>query len=102
MAPPQVTSAAAMALNLDASEDTIPGGWDIANPGGTSNYSTAVRIYDPLGEAHQVQVYFTKTAAQAWTWNGVIDGSDVQGGGPPGPRCFTVPEPWPLMRRRDN
>ena len=33
MAPPQVTSAAAMALNLDASEDTIPGGWDIANPG---------------------------------------------------------------------
>jgi len=80
MAAPQVTSTASISLNLDATETAIATGWNIANPAGTSNYSTAVSIYDPLGEAHQVQVYFTKTAPQTWTWNAVLDGSDVQGG----------------------
>jgi len=78
MAAPRVTSEASMVLNLDATETALT--WDPANPGGTSNYSTATRIYDSLGNAHNIQVYFTKTGAQAWDWNAMIDGSDVQGG----------------------
>jgi flagellar hook protein FlgE len=78
MAAPQVTSEASMVLNLDATEASLT--WDPANAGGTSNYSTATQIYDSLGNAHNIQVYFTKTGAQAWDWNAMIDGSDVQGG----------------------
>jgi len=76
----QQTTTAAMVLNLDATETAIAGGWLIANPTGTSNYSTPISVYDTLGTAHEVQVYFTKTGNQAWTWNAVLDGSDVSGG----------------------
>ena len=78
MAAPRVTTEASMVLNLDATETALT--WDPLNPGGTSNYSSATRIYDSLGNAHNVQVYFTKTGPQAWDWHAMIDGSDVQGG----------------------
>ena len=84
MAAPRVTSEADVVLNLDATETPVAGGWLIGSPGTTSNYSTAMQIYDSLGSAHNVQVYFTNTGLQAgvptWTWNAVVDGSDVQGG----------------------
>jgi len=78
MASPRVTSEASMVLNLDATETALT--WDDTNPGGTSNYSTATQIYDSLGNAHNIQIYFTKTGAQAWDWHAMMDGSDVQGG----------------------
>jgi len=78
MAAPQVTSEATMVLNLDATETALT--WNPADPGGTSNYSTAVQVYDSLGSPHNIQVYFTKTGTQAWDWHAMIDGSDVQGG----------------------
>jgi flagellar hook protein FlgE len=82
LAAPQVTSTASMVLNLDATDTPVAGGWDITNPGASSNYSTATQIFDSLGNGHNVQVFFTKTGAQAWQWNAVIDGSDIQGGTP--------------------
>ncbi len=79
MIPPKVTGEVDTSLNLDSTKST--GVWNIADPGGTSHYSTAVKIYDTLGESHNIQVYFTKTAApQTWSWNAVIDGGDVNGG----------------------
>lgn len=78
IAPPQATTTASMVLNLDATSTTTA--WNIATPGTTSNYSTALQVYDSLGSAHNVQVYFTHTGAAAWDWNAVIDGSDVNGG----------------------
>jgi flagellar hook protein FlgE len=80
MISPQVTGAIDMVLNLDASE--TPTTWDINDPSNTSHFSTGVTVYDSLGQSHQIQVYFTKTADQTWQWNAVIDGSDVQGGTP--------------------
>ena len=67
-----------MVLNMDASATTNT--FDITDPGGTSEYSTALTIYDSLGKSHVITTYFTKTAAQAWQWNATIDGSDVQAG----------------------
>ncbi len=78
MVPPKVTGEVDISLNLDSTK--APGAWLITDPGGTSHYSTAVKIYDTLGEDHNIQVYFTKTAPQAWSWNAVIDGGDVNGG----------------------
>jgi flagellar hook protein FlgE len=78
MSAPQLTSEASMTLNLDATETALT--WSAADPTGTSNYSTALQVYDSLGSSHNIQVYFTKTGAQAWGWHAMIDGSDVQGG----------------------
>jgi flagellar hook protein FlgE len=78
MVDPKVSASVDMVVNLDASEtaDTF----DITDPGGSSQYSTALTIYDSLGKSHTITTYFTKTAAQAWQWNATIDGSDVVGG----------------------
>jgi flagellar hook protein FlgE len=78
--PPNVTSEIDMVLNLDVSETPLV--WDINNPTTTSHFTTGLSLFDSLGQSHQVQVYFTKTADQTWAWNSVMDGSDVQGGTP--------------------
>ncbi len=82
MIPPRVTSLVNMTLNLDATESPIVGGFDIDNPSRTSHFSTALNIYDSLGQSHQIRVFFTKVSDQTWQWNALIDGADVQGGTP--------------------
>lgn len=76
MIPPQVTGQIDMVLNLNAAEE-VTSAFSIIDPGGTSNFSTAVTVYDTLGDSHQIQVYFTKTSAQQWAWNAAIDGGDL-------------------------
>ncbi len=78
MIPPIATSDVEMVVNLDAGDDLRV--WDPTDPSATCNFSTAMKIYDTLGQSHQVQVFFTKTAAQTWEWHAMIDGSDIQGG----------------------
>jgi flagellar hook protein FlgE len=78
MISPDTTSEVDMVLNLNSAEGTKT--FDITDPGTTSNYSTALTVYDTLGQSHTITVYFSKTAAQTWDWNSVIDGSDVNGG----------------------
>ena len=80
MVPPSITEEIDMVLNLDSAEGVLT--FDLTDPGATSNYSTALTIYDTLGQSHTITVYFTKTAPQAWEWNATIDGSDVNGGTP--------------------
>ncbi|RPJ02066.1 MAG: flagellar hook-basal body complex protein, partial [Deltaproteobacteria bacterium] len=45
-----------------------------------SNFSTTLSIYDSLGQSHAVQVFFRKTAANAWDWHALIDGGEITGG----------------------
>ena len=77
---PSTTEEVDMVLNLDSAEDILT--FDIDDPGATSNYSTALTIYDTLGQSHTITAYFSKTADQAWQWNATIDGADVDGGTP--------------------
>src|SRR6185295_9667039 len=60
--PPAATTRAAMTLNLDASS-TVPGAWDPTNPNTTSNYATSATVYDSLGAAHHVEVFFRNQGA---------------------------------------
>jgi flagellar hook protein FlgE len=76
--PPNTTSEVDMVVNLDSASGLKT--FDITDPGATSNYSTALTIYDTLGQSHNITVYFSKAAGQNWGWNSVIDGSDVSGG----------------------
>jgi flagellar hook protein FlgE len=86
MIAPQVTTTAEMILNLDSSAPVIEDGWDIDDPNGTSNFSTPITIYDTLGQAHVIQVYFTNistipAAPNHWEWHAIIATSDTDVGG---------------------
>jgi flagellar hook protein FlgE len=74
---PHATAVVDVRANLDASSTPVT--FDPADPSGTSSFSTSATVYDSLGAAHQVQIYFSRTAA-GWDWNAMTDGGGVQGG----------------------
>ena len=76
--PPDDTDNITMSANLNSTA-TVGSVFAIADPTGTSNYSTSISAYDSLGIAHNLNVYFTKLAAPAntWTWNAVSPTSEV-------------------------
>jgi flagellar hook protein FlgE len=64
--------------NLDSSAPIMPAaGWSINNPSGTSNFSTSMSVFDSLGNAHTVDVYFNKTAAGAWDYHILGKASEI-------------------------
>jgi flagellar hook protein FlgE len=85
--PPQTTSTARIATNLD-SRDTAPvAAFDINDP--TSyNSSTAMTIYDSQGNAHTLTLYFRKTAANSWDVHAAADGTVLGGGASIGTLAF--------------
>ena len=78
-AQPRATANVQVKANLQA-DAAIGAPFDPANPNGTSNFSTSMTVYDTLGAAHGVQVFFTKTASGAWDWNAMTDGAGLTGG----------------------
>ncbi|MEZ4250394.1 MAG: flagellar hook protein FlgE, partial [Polyangiales bacterium] len=78
--PASATTTANVSANLDANEPVLAAPWDPADPSGTSNFSTSITTYDSLGNAHEVTVYYRKTADNAWDWHAMVDGGDVTGG----------------------
>jgi len=78
MIEPKVTSDVEVMVNLDAAESVKT--WDPDDAATSCNFSTALNIFDTLGQSHQVQLYFVKTDSQEWEWHAMVDGSDVEGG----------------------
>lgn len=82
-APPRATTDVEIAANLDSSS-TIPAAFDVNDPTSTSNFSTAMTVYDSLGNGHLTTVYFRKSAEAAtgntWEWYAVVDGAELTGG----------------------
>jgi flagellar hook protein FlgE len=74
------TANVALATNLDARAVPPAGGFNPADPANTSNFSTTSRVYDSLGTAHDVTLYFVNTAAGAWDWHALVDGGELTGG----------------------
>jgi flagellar hook protein FlgE len=81
-AQPNPTTSITVKANLQADAAVIAAPWDPANPSTTSNFSTSVTVYDSLGAAHPVQVFFRKTAMGAWDWHAMTDGGGLNGGTP--------------------
>jgi len=69
--PPLATSNLQMTSNLDAS----------AAVGAT--FSTPISVYDSLGVSHVVTFQFTKTGANAWSYNATIPAADIGATGAP-------------------
>src|SRR5262245_38343800 len=74
--PPKVSANATIQVNLDAAsplilDPTTPGtikAFDPTDPVKTSQFSTALTVYDSLGTGHAVDIYFQKTADNSWNW----------------------------------
>ncbi len=72
---PQITSEVNAVLNLDSNSAILSAAaFDMADPT-TYNHSTAVSIYDSLGNSHTQQTYYVKTAAGTWDVFASTDGS---------------------------
>jgi flagellar hook protein FlgE len=80
--PPKQSAALTITANLDST--TVPKAvpWDPQDPGGTSNFSTSMTVYDSLGSAHAVDTYFTNTGPGTWDFHALVDGGQVAGGVP--------------------
>jgi flagellar hook protein FlgE len=88
-AQPKATANIQVKANLQA-DAAIGPAFSAATPNTSSNFSTSMTVYDTLGAAHGVQVFFTKTAdanpaavpptQNAWSWNAMTDGGGLAGG----------------------
>lgn len=99
---PNATTTGAIGLNLD-SRETTPPAFVYTDPT-TYNSSTAMTVYDSLGNSHVMTLYFRKTAANAWDVYTGLDGNApgaasamtftsagaVNTGGTLGPLAFAV------------
>lgn len=87
-APPSATSMVTVKGNLDSNAVAPTAAWSAATPvsmasdpvNGTYNFSTSTTVYDSLGNAIPVDIYFRKTAAGAWEWHATTDGANQSGG----------------------
>jgi flagellar hook protein FlgE len=77
--PPTVSTEIGLNLNLGATE-AIGAGFDTLDPAGTSQFSTSVSVFDSLGDEHQIDVYFEKTAANEWSWHATVDDGELENG----------------------
>ncbi|HMK61492.1 MAG TPA: flagellar hook protein FlgE [Dissulfurispiraceae bacterium] len=71
---PSATTTANLGVNLDSGSTPPASAWGTWTAGTTTpppstvyNNTTSVTAYDSEGNAHQVNVYFAKTGANAWT-----------------------------------
>lgn len=78
-AQPSPTSRVTLKANLQA-DATIPAAWDPTDASDTSNFSSSSTVYDSLGTAHDVQVFYRRTGGGTWEWHAMTDGAGVTGG----------------------
>ncbi|HWM88595.1 MAG TPA: flagellar hook protein FlgE [Kofleriaceae bacterium] len=70
-----------MRLNLD-SASVPPAAFLPADPNNTSNFATSTTVYDSLGNAHRVDLYFRHGGGGQWDWHALVDGAELTGGIP--------------------
>jgi flagellar hook protein FlgE len=85
-APPRPTDNVTVRGNVAADAAILPA-FDELDASNTSNFSTSVTVYDSLGAAHQIDIYFRKNAENVgppatndWEWFATTDGGNVTGG----------------------
>jgi flagellar hook protein FlgE len=84
---PTATTSASVNVNLDSRKAAITAAFN-ANDPATYHNATSQTVYDSLGNAHTLTMYFTKTAANTWSVRAANDGTMI-GAGPVGNLAFT-------------
>jgi flagellar hook protein FlgE len=75
---PFATTDITVTANLDSRAPVLV--FDIANPAGTSNGSTSITVFDSLGAARTLDIYFNNVGGNLYDYNVVADGGDLAGG----------------------
>jgi flagellar hook protein FlgE len=75
--PARATTALSITANIDSAAAVITAPWDAQDPANTANFSTTMAIYDSLGNSHTADVYFRKTADNAWDYHVLVPGADM-------------------------
>lgn len=79
--PANATAKMTITANLDASAPVAPA-FDITQPAQTATKSTSLTVYDSLGASHQLDVYFSKTAANTYDYHVVANGAELNPAAP--------------------
>ncbi|MET0595912.1 MAG: flagellar hook protein FlgE [Polyangiaceae bacterium] len=82
---PNATTTMTVTANLDSNAAVPTAAWNAQNPAATSNFSTSISVFDSLGNAHTVDVYFRKTGAGAWEYHALGKASEVTAPAPGAP-----------------
>lgn len=61
-----------------AAANPIPTGFDLADIDNTAFFSTGLTVFDSLGKAQPVTVYFTRTAERTYQYTAVVESSRLQ------------------------
>jgi flagellar hook protein FlgE len=77
--PAKATKELKLDLNLDSRVEPTKK-FDLKDPYTTSHYSTGVEMYDSQGNKHLLSMFFNKTADREWSFKGLVDGKEAQGG----------------------
>jgi len=78
--PAKATDEVSIRMNLDtrANRQTF----DKKNPNDTSDYSSALVVYDNIGTQRLVTLYWNKTDNNRWDYHAMVEGKDAAGGKP--------------------
>lgn len=74
---PKPTANIDVNVNLDPNTAILPGAFDQTDPINSSNFQTGIRIFDSLGNARNILIYFRKTATNTWQWFAGVNRSDL-------------------------
>lgn len=84
---PRPTANASLSLNLNSGSTVPVAAFNINDP--TSyNSSTAMTVYDSLGNSHTLSTYYVVTAPNTWSVYAAADGSILNAGNPIGALSF--------------
>ncbi|MBN2718816.1 MAG: hypothetical protein JXX14_23420 [Deltaproteobacteria bacterium] len=85
---PHATGLVAIRANLDAGVPPTTQRWNVADPsfdpGVSSNFSTAITVYDSAGRQTRLDIYFARSGDWEWNYYVVCDAGVLEGDGMPG------------------
>lgn len=76
--PASATKKVDMMMNLDSRAKVQQ--WNPEDPEKTSDFNTSMTVYDNVGTARVISLYFNKSADNTWSYHAMVDGKDAQGG----------------------
>lgn len=77
---PFATTDIEVTANLDSRRPVQT--FDILDPEGTSSGTTSITVFDSLGTARTLDIYFSNQGANLYQYNVVVDGGELAGGTP--------------------
>ncbi len=77
---PFSTTEITITANLDSRDAENLLTFDVTNPAGTANGTTSITVFDSLGTARTLDIYFNAVGGNLYEYNVVADGAELAGG----------------------